>query len=129
MAKAARYTNNMLNGHGFDTKPVSENIAEVFVRCKPEFLRYAPLIHQSNNLKRYITSMEQDAVYQSEFEEIETLLQIELNPTGDRCHPVDVSQLLSLPFQHICRYDICIHESWIGDDYIGANIDSLCVRN
>ena len=57
MAKAARYTNNMLNGHGFDTKSVSENIAEVFFRCKPEFLRYAPLIHQSNNLKRYITSI------------------------------------------------------------------------
>ena len=103
MAKAARYTNNMLNGSGFDTTDVSENVAEVFVRYKPEFLRYAPLIYQSNNLTKHITYMEQDSVYQSELEEIESLLQIELNPTGDRCHPVYISQLLSLPFQHICR--------------------------
>ena len=93
----------MLNGNGLDTNNVSENIADVFVRYKPEFLRYAPLIYQSNNLKKRITYMEQDSAYQSELEEIESLLQSELNPTKDRCHPVDVEQLLSLPFQHICR--------------------------
>ena len=103
IAKAAQYTHNMLNGNGSDIKSVSENIADVFVRCKPEFLRYAPLIVQSNNLKSIITSMERNSVYQSEFEEIENLLRIELNPTGDMCHPVDITQLLSLPFQHICR--------------------------
>ena len=103
LVKAAKYTNTMLNGNGLDTNNVSENIADVFVRYKPEFLRYAPLIYQSNNLKKRITYMEQDSAYQSELVEIESLLQSELNKTKDRCHPVDVAQLLSLPFQHICR--------------------------
>ena len=101
---AAQYTIDMLNGNEFDAGNVQENIAEVFVNMKPKFVIYAHFIVQCHNFEKHIALMKNDTSTKPELREIEHMLRKELNPTGDKSHPLDLSQLLMLPFQHICRY-------------------------
>ena len=91
-----------------------ENICDVFVRMKPRFLVYAPFVEMCNNVDKMIELMKCDPNVLEDVENFENRMMEEMEETNNRKLPTTFNTLLSLPFQHVLRYNNLI-KLWIVD--------------
>ena len=82
-----------------------DNIGDVFQKMKPRFLVYAPFVEMCNNVDKMIELMKCDPNVLEKVESFEHQMMEEMDKTNNRKLPTSFNTLLSLPFQHILRYE------------------------
>ena len=81
-----------------------ENIGDVFVAMKTQFLVYGPFIVMCNNVEKMIGVLKCDTNVKSEVSDLEKQLLKEMLKSKIGQRPTTFNALLALPFQHVLRY-------------------------
>ena len=80
-----------------------DNVADIFVEMRAQFLMYAPFIVHCENVEKLIGLMKIDASVSKDIRNLESFLNDEIERTGKKNIPSSFNSLLAFPFQHVIR--------------------------